>query len=178
MNQIKQYTIIGILFVLTAGTLSHFLYDWTGNNTIIGLFTPVNESIWEHMKLLFFPMLAYSLLMIIICRRNYPCIIAASCLGILTGTFLIPLLYYSYTFILGKDVFILDIATFILSILIAFWLTYRLALSCKRKTFTLFLFTLVYGLFVCFIIFTYHPPDASIFKDPAASKAGCIQSIC
>ena len=146
MNQIKQYTIIGILFGLTAGTLSHFLYDWTGNNTIIGLFTPVNESIWEHMKLLFFPMLAYSLLMIIICRRNYPCIIAASCLGILTGTFLIPLLYYSYTFILGKDVFIL--------------------------------FTLVCGLFVCFIIFTYHPPDASIFKDPAASKAGCIQSIC
>lgn len=45
MNQIKQYTIIGILFVLTTGTLAHFLYDWTGNNTVVGLFTPVNESI-------------------------------------------------------------------------------------------------------------------------------------
>lgn len=178
MNQIKQYTIIGILFVLTTGTLAHFLYDWTGNNTVVGLFTPVNESIWEHMKLLFFPMFVYSLLMIIICRRNYPCIIAASCLGILTGSFLIPLFYYSYTFILGENIFILDIATFVLSVLISFWLSYRLALSCKRKTFTPFWFTLVCVLFVCFIIFTYHPPNASIFKDPAASKAGRIRSIC
>ncbi|WP_286082764.1 DUF6512 family protein, partial [Parablautia intestinalis] len=60
MKSLKQYTAIGIIFVLLAGTLAHFVYDWSGNHAVIGLFTPVNESIWEHMKLLFFPMLLYA----------------------------------------------------------------------------------------------------------------------
>lgn len=55
MNHLKRDTIIGILFVLITGSVSHFLYDWTGKNPVVGLFTPANESIWEHMKLLFFP---------------------------------------------------------------------------------------------------------------------------
>ena len=52
-------TIIGVIFVSAAGTLLHFVYSWTGNNSIIGLFAPVNESTWEHMKLLYFPMLLF-----------------------------------------------------------------------------------------------------------------------
>ena len=45
MKHLKRYTIIGIFFVLTIGTLAHFLYDWAKNNHIVGLFTPINESI-------------------------------------------------------------------------------------------------------------------------------------
>ena len=52
-------TIIGTIFVSAAGTLLHFVYGWTGNHFIVGLFAPVNESTWEHMKLLYFPMLLY-----------------------------------------------------------------------------------------------------------------------
>ncbi len=61
MKRLKYFTMGGILFVLITGSLAHFLYDWSGNNLIIGLFSPVSESIWEHMKLIFFPMLIYSL---------------------------------------------------------------------------------------------------------------------
>ncbi|MDD7025196.1 MAG: DUF6512 family protein, partial [Oscillospiraceae bacterium] len=57
MNKLKCYTITGILFVIITGTISHFVYEWSQNNFILGLFFPVNESTWEHMKLLFFPML-------------------------------------------------------------------------------------------------------------------------
>lgn len=67
MKHLKRYTIIGIIFVLITGTFAHFLYDWTENNHIVGFFTPINESIWEHMKLLFFPMLIYSVFIIFIC---------------------------------------------------------------------------------------------------------------
>ena len=59
---LKTYTIIGVFFVLAAGSLAHFLYDWTGSNAIAGLFVPVNESVWEHMKLLFFPMHRFRLM--------------------------------------------------------------------------------------------------------------------
>ncbi len=156
---------------MITGTLSHFLYDWTGNNHIIGLFTPVNESIWEHMKLLFFPMLLYSLFIIIKFQRKYPCITSALFFGILIGTMLIPILFYAYTVILGKDIFILDIATFILSIIIAFWLSYKLTLSCKLESYTFFLCYVICIIFISFILLTYHPPKGSLFSADASVSA-------
>lgn len=55
----KRYIVTGFLFVGILGTLFHFVYDWCGHARLIGLFVPVNESTWEHMKLLFIPMLIY-----------------------------------------------------------------------------------------------------------------------
>lgn len=166
MKHLKHYAIIGIIFVLIAGTLAHFLFYWTGNNPIVGVFTPINESIWEHMKLLFFPMLLYSFIMILKFHQKYLCITPSFCFGILVGTFFIPLLYYSYTFFLRKNIFILDISTFILSVFIAFWISYSYTLSCKLASYTPLLCIMVCILFVCFLIFTFHPPDAMIFQDP------------
>ncbi len=170
MKHLKRYTVIGIIFVLITGTLAHFLYGWTGNNHIAGLFTPINESIWEHMKLVFFPMLIYSLIMILKFHRKYSCITSALSFGILVGTFLIPLFYYTYTFFLGTNIFILDISTFILSIVIAFWLSYKLTLSCRLEPYSPLLCILVCILFVCFLIFTCHPPNTTIFQDPTIRK--------
>lgn len=171
MKQLKHFTMIGVVFVLITGTLAHFLYDWSGKNPVIGLFTPVNESIWEHMKLLFFPMLLYSLIMIFKFRGMYPCITSSFCFGILAGSLLIPVLYYVYTSILGSDVFVLDIGIFILSIIIAFWLSYKLTLSCRLKPCTLLLCALTVILLACFIVFTYHAPGIALFADPTASHS-------
>lgn len=168
MTQLKKYTVIGILFVIVTGTLTHFLYDWSGQNTVIGLFTPVNESIWEHIKLLFFPMLLYSLFMIFKFKPKYPCIVSGLCSGILAGALFIPLFYYAYTYVLGKNVFVLDIAIFLFSILTAFLLSCKLTLSCRLSSHTFLLCALVCLLFVCFLVFTYHPPDMAVFQDPAA----------
>lgn len=169
MKHLKRFTLIGILFVWIVGSLSHFLYDWTGQNPIVGLFTPVNESVWEHMKLLFFPMLLYFLLVISPRSEDRPCLASAFCFGILAGTFLIPLCYYLYTSILKKDLFLLDIGIFVLSTLAAFWLAYRLSLSCRLKSHTILLTFLVCILFVCFIVFTRRPPALNLFEDPSVS---------
>lgn len=181
MKPLKRYTIIGIVFVLITGSLAHFVYDWSGKNHIVGLFTPINESVWEHMKLLFFPMLIYSLALILRFRKKYSCISSGLCSGILVGTLLIPLFYYTYTYILGKNVFILDIFTFILSVIIAFGLSYKLTSTCisqdypamsrRTKTYASLVCILVCILFVCFLVFTYHPPDAAIFQDPTMPAA-------
>ena len=121
------------------------------------------------MKLLFFPMLIYSLFMIFMLKDQYPSLPSALCFGILSGTFLIPLFYYAYTSILGKNIFILDIGTFILSIVTAFWFSYKLTLSCKLEPYTSLLCILVCILLVCFLVFTYRPPDAALFQDPTIS---------
>ncbi len=167
MKQLKNYTIIGIIFVLITGTLAHFLYDWSGKNNIIELFTPVNESVWEHMKLLFFPMFLYSLIMIFKFKESHPCIVSSLCFGILIGTLLIPVFFYTYTYILGKNIFILDIGTFILSVIIAFLISYKFSQSCILKPYTFLLCILVGIVFICFTVFTIYPLDIMIFKEPA-----------
>lgn len=166
MKLLKRYTIIGIVFVIITGSLFHFLYDWSGHNQIVGLFTPVNESIWEHMKLLFFPMLLYSIVMILKFKQPYPHITSALFLGLMTGTVLIPLFYYAYTFVLGTNYLVLDIGIFILSIIISFWLTYKLTLSHRLESYTFVLGISVCALLICFWLFTCHAPNSAIFQDP------------
>ena len=166
MRQLKSFTIIGIIFVLITGSLAHFLYQWTNNNFIIGLFTPVNESIWEHMKLIFFPMLLYSFFAIPKLKTNYPCISPSLYFGILLGTLLIQLSFYGYTCILKKDIFILDIGTFILSIIVAFIAACKFTLSCKLKPYSFLLYGLAGILFLCFVLFTHNPPHLEIFSTP------------
>lgn len=79
------------------------------------------------------------------------------------GTFLIPVFFYAYTSILGRNIFALDVGTFVLSTLIAFYSVYKLTLSCKLKAYTLLLCTLAAVLFICFLVFSYHPPELPIF---------------
>lgn len=166
MNQLKRYTITGMLFVLILGTLSHFLYEWSNNNFFVGLFSPVNESIWEHMKLLFFPMLLFSLIAIPKLKYDYPCITSSSLSGILMGTILIPIIYYTYTGIIGYDITILDLLTFLLAVVIAFFTAYKFTLSCKMQDYTAILRAIVYVFLMCFLLFTYSPPSIGLFAVP------------
>ena len=100
-------------------------------------------------------------------KESHPCIISSLCFGILIGTLLIPVFFYTYTYILGKNIFILDISTFILSVIIAFLISYKFSQSCILKPYTFLLCILVGIVFICFTVFTIYPPDIMIFKEPA-----------
>lgn len=167
MNRLKNYSILGAIFVIFTGTISHFIYEWSGKNFILGFFFPVNESTWEHMKLCFFPMLVYSMFMKKKLENAYPCVASALLFGTLFGTFLIPIIFYTYTGILGKNFLPLDIATFILSVLLAFLAVYRFTLSCRVVAYTDLLRLSVLVTTVFFFIFSYFPPKLGIFIAPA-----------
>ena len=54
------WTWAGFFTAAVLGTLGHFAYDWSGKSLPVGAFCAVNESTWEHMKLLFFPVLLFT----------------------------------------------------------------------------------------------------------------------
>lgn len=166
MNQLKRYTITGIIFVIIFGTISHFVYEWSGHSFLLGFFFPISESTWEHMKLCFFPMLLYSFYMNKKLKGDYPCVASALSSGILLGTFLIPVIFYTYSGILGKHYAALDIATFMISVLLAFAAVRRRCASCEKERCALWLKSGVFALAICFVIFTYAPPDIGIFRVP------------
>jgi Family of unknown function (DUF6512) len=48
----RRLAIAAGVVIVVAGTLLHFVYGWSGQNALAGLVSPVNESVWEHTKLL------------------------------------------------------------------------------------------------------------------------------
>ncbi len=58
---LKTIEIISFIIASLLGVIFHFIYGWSGENAVAGLFFPVNESTWEHLKLIFFPILLVSI---------------------------------------------------------------------------------------------------------------------
>ena len=54
-HSLKKTELVSFVIASALGVLFHFMYEWTGENAIAGLFFPINESTWEHLKLIFFP---------------------------------------------------------------------------------------------------------------------------
>lgn len=118
----RFYIIAGYLFTAVFGTLSHFLYDCSGQNLFIALFAPVNESIWEHMKLSFFPVLLYAFFLSYIRQpeKEFHTLRDSLLLGNFIGTLSIPVIFYTYSGILGRHFLIADILTFLLALFFTF----------------------------------------------------------
>lgn len=185
-KKLLGYTILGALFTFLTGTLLHFTYEWSGNNFWVGLFSPVNESTWEHMKLLFFPMLFYSIISCFLfhlpstksmpekaetffahLKGRYPCICLGNALGILLGTFSIPVLFYTYSGILGTHCLGLDIAVFLFSVALGFFFVFYAAQKCAGKRIAGLIYTGLAILLFCFIFFTVSPPNLGLFSPTA-----------
>ena len=156
--------IIRYILVCTLGTLLHFTYEWSDNNYIVGLFSAVNESTWEHLKLIFFPMLLLTLWDLFYNPAKDEYFIQARTVGILCGMASIVALFYTLWGLLGRLYEWLNISLFFVGVFVAFWVEKK---AYKRKSvinsFTCFaiLFYFLFG----FIAFTKNSPDMGIFYD-------------
>lgn len=171
MKNIKVWFIVGFIFTAVFGTLSHFFYDWSGQNPLIGLISPVNESTWEHMKLVFFPVLIWSFFIPSRTRDKFPAFRPAFLFGGFLGTLAVPVLFYTYSGILGRNIAWVDIAIFFISVFLTFvcaWVLHRSERIYKKRT-VIYILTVLFLIF--FFLFTFLPPDIGLFADPAAAPA-------
>ena len=81
----RTWEVLGLLFVLAAGNLLHFVYDWTGQSPVVGALAAVNESVWEHMKLLTTPWVLWSIAELVAVGRSGLPVTAARAAGLLAG---------------------------------------------------------------------------------------------
>lgn len=167
---ILKFEILSTIFIFITGTLLHFTYDWSNHNSLIGLFSAVNESTWEHLKLLFFPMLITTIIAFFYYKEEYPNILCAKTKGILVALSFLIIFFYTYTGIIGKGFAIINIGSFFLSVLVGEIYAYKKINnnSCNIliSMFILILLTLL------FIIFTFYPPNIGLFSEPFV---GCFK---
>lgn len=169
----RMWRIGGFLFTGAAGTLLHFTYRWSGENLFVGAFSAVNESTWEHMKLLFVPLLLSALAAAVFggrCRGSW----TAKLAGALAGLLLIPLLYYGYTGALGVQITWVDVSIFFVAAAAAFLLEGHLTkhLTMRSGALQVVAATVFAALAVLFVWYTYAPPHLPVFLDPMTGTYG------
>ena len=174
---VARWQLGGFLFVCAAGTALHFLYQWSGESVAAAPFAAVNESVWEHMKLLFWPMLLWAgaerAVLGGYSRGFWP----AKALGTLLGLALIPALYYTYTGALGVSVMWVDIAIFFVAAAAAFLAETRMLARdwrCRGGARASALVLLLL-LSAAFVLCTFVPPRFPLFRDPVTGFYGLGQ---
>ena len=164
-KSISFWQMVGFIAAGVGGTLLHFLYDWTGQNPVAGAFSAVNESIWEHMKLLFFPMLVFSLIEYSRIGKDYPNFWCVKLIGTLMGLTVIPVIYYTYTGALGVSADWFNIAIFFITAGAVYWLETRLLQNSRpRCTFPAVALGTLLLIGVVFVMLTYYPLNLPLFQ--------------
>lgn len=165
------WQLMGFAVTALAGTVLHFLYDWLSGARWIAPFSGVNESTWEHMKLLFWPMAIYALIEWFFFRErtDFACV---KLRGILLGLELIPIIFYLYNGVIGKSPDWVNILIFFVSAAVVYAYEERLFkknLPCKNPRLAVTILCVIAALF---IIFTFMTPKIGIFKDPVNGTYG------
>lgn len=173
LKKLFKLEIIGFIFTAVLGTLFHFMFEWSGYNRIIAIFTPVNESSWEHLKMLFFPYLTWSIVEYLLLREKASFIFSKA-VGALSGMFFIVSFFYTYTGIIGKNIDFLNILSFFIGIFLAFLIDYLMIRSEKFSSVAFDCIGIGIFIFICvlFFIFTSAPPFIPLFKDPVSQSYG------
>ena len=166
------WELFGFAVTSLCGTLLHFLYDLTGGALWIAPFSGVNESTWEHMKLLFWPMLVYTVVQSFFFKgyEGYLCI---KLRGMLLGLGLIPLIFYTYNGVIGKSPDWVNISIFFIAAAVAYLYEARAlkrdGAPCRYPAAAIGVLCL---LALLFTVFTFATPEIGIFRDPLTGGYG------
>lgn len=172
-QSLSHWQIAGFLFTSILGTFLHFLFDLSGQSVITALFSAVNESIWEHMKLIYYPMLLFALVEYRFGGKNYKHFWCVKLVGIGLALYLIPTLYYAYTGIFGTSVDWLNIAIFFFAAGVVFGVEnflFRNETVCRFPSRVAFSLICIIG--VIFTVLTFLTPEIPFFKDPITGSYG------
>lgn len=120
MSKIKSFAVGGMLFTIVVGTLFHFLYDWLGQPQILRFMLPTSESVGQHLKLLVYPNLIYGIIMCMPMQKYIRGYWTRLILGTIVGVVMIEVLFYLYTWILGRNYMWMDILIFVLSVVVSY----------------------------------------------------------
>ena len=158
----------GFIFTSVMGILLHFAYDLSNQNPFFALFSAINESVWEHMKLLFFPMFVFAWIESRSFGEEYESFWCVKLIGIVSGLVLIPTLFYTYTGAFGVSRDFINIAIFFLAVAFTYILETRLLnqkkIACRWPKVAVVILLLIA---LAFVIFTFNPPQIPLFEEPS-----------
>lgn len=161
---VRKYEAWGVLAAFSTSILLHFLYTTTG----IFAFTPfsaVNESLWEHLKIIYFGIFFYGIYEYFKGMKKFTNFLFGKAAGLLIAPLFVIIVYYIYTYFTGESILWIDISTALVSILLSHLISSTIVgvsrdLSRYKPLGVMLIIVMTFS----FIIFTYFPPEAKIFN--------------
>lgn len=172
--KLKKSQTIGFIFTLIFGTILHFAYEWSGNSPFVGIFSAVNESTWEHLKMLFIPMILFGIVEYFIYGKNLDNFIQIRFLSILLGMATIIVGFYTYSGVIGKNYLVIDILLFIAAVFLAYFFSYKM-LQTDKFTSEQSKWLAILGILLLVllsVVFTFSPPHIKLFFDTETGLYG------
>ena len=181
-NKLKQANIFrwemwGILFIVLLGSLLHFTFELSGGWRPLGIISAVNESVWEHLKLAFWPALFWTIIEWLCLRRpktdTRPNFLIAKAVGAYTMPALIVGIFYSYTAFTGESILAVDLSSFVIAIVIGQFVSYRLWYFWNSvHSFNWLGLAMIMVGILLFAIFTFYPLHVGLFQDSPTGNYG------
>ncbi len=169
------WQVAGLTFTAVLGTILHFLFEWT-NLIIFAPISAVNESTFEHMKLIFVPSLIFAIVQSCFLKGDYKCFWTVKFIGIFLGTLLLPVLFYTLGGAFGTLSAIINVLIFFVAVIVEyffeFWLFEKKDCSFCNKWVYL---SVLIGIFILFIVLTFYPPEIPLFLDPVTKGYGIVK---
>lgn len=177
MNKtIKKWHIVDAVLTVILGSALHFVYEWFDYNKVVAVFGAVNESVWEHQKLLFWPFIIFIILEFIFFGKNLPDFFYAKAVSLVSGLFFVIAMFYTYTGASGKEWLFIDILLFVIGTIISFLSSYKILTREKSagKVKTVVSIIIILMLISIFAVFTFSPPSIPLFIDQNNGSYGIL----
>lgn len=164
--------IISFFILSVFGTLLHFTHGWLKNGVLLHIFSAVNESTWEHMKLLVAPTILVMVFQYIFLNSEYTNLINGILVLYVVEIVLIPLIYEPLRLILKRVPFLFTILIFYIAIMLGLFFEYLIVKNGISLFSELLSLIFIFIITLKFCIFTYYPPKIFLFKDPVTGRYG------
>jgi len=171
-GEYKKYTVINLIMMgvtLGLGILWHFLFELANENAFVGLFAPINESVWEHLNILFFPFVISMLIEYFLYGRRTYNFFSSKLVGLSVGLITIIIGYYVTVGAFAINNMVSNIAIFTVSVILSFLVSYLRMLRTPKMAGGIWegaAICVMCIIFALLLIFTYYPPHIPIFRDP------------
>ena len=164
-GKIKRWNIAGFFIIVVVGSLLHYFHEWTNYSRLAAAIAPVNECVWEHLKL----GLWATILFIFI---EYPAIgkgvnnyFLAKAVGVYALSVSILVIFYTYTLFTEDTIVALDILSYVIGVLVGQLLVYKINRASPIKSSNFIGITILISTCILFAVLTFYPPHKPIFMD-------------
>ncbi len=172
MDSLIIVLIVESVAVSVIGSILHFTYELSGENKLVGIFSAVNESTWEHIKLALSGIFICTLVDVWFLGDN-PNYWLARSVSFVVPVIVIPLIFYGYTKFTGKAILPIDIASFFVAAFLStltFVLILRMPAVGEVGGYLSMVISVV--IIAMYLSFTRFPLHNFLFQDPINHRYG------
>lgn len=156
------------------GSVLHFLFDWTKHNRLVALFSAVNESYWEHIKIAIWPVILLQIVLFSLGGYQILSFVPAATIALYSIPVSMVGLVFLYKAFTKHNILWLDISIFFVCVAIAQSIFVLILSQLSPTSGTVVISSLfLLGLVVAFLLFTFRPPkESDVFVDPINKRYG------